>query len=247
MLAVLCATWGPAHRLTRLPAPRVRWVSRETSRVPPGKRDYAIGQRRVAGQLPGRPERHLRAGRGVGAGELREEAPAGLGSPDDGCEHMPVAEFVVRPARAGDARAMAELMATVAQERDGIATEPPVDIEERAAAFARGAAESVVAVASGRIVGMLHVDVSRFGFGELGMLVDRGWRGRGVGSALVQAAIAWARGQRLHKLCLEVFPHNTAAIAVYRKDGYVVEGRRERQYRRASGELWDTIVMGLVL
>ena len=42
------------------------------------------------------------------------------------------------------------------------------------------------------------------------MLVDRGWRGRGVGSALVQAAIGWARGQGLHKLCLEVFAHNTA-------------------------------------
>ena len=158
-----------------------------------------------------------------------------------------MADFVVRPARAADARAMAEIFAAVAEERDGIATEPPVDIEERAAAFARSAGESVVAVAGGRIVGMLHIDASRHGFGELGMLVDRGWRGRGVGSALVRAAIAWARGQGLHKLCLEVFPHNTAAIAVYRKAGFVVEGRRARQYRRASGELWDTIVMGLVL
>lgn len=158
-----------------------------------------------------------------------------------------MAEFVVRPARAGDARAMAELMATVAQERDGIATEPPVDIEERAELFARSAGESVVAVARGQIVGMLHVDISRFGFGELGMLVDRGWRGRGVGSALVQAAIGWARDQGLHKLCLEVFAHNTAAIALYRKSGFVAEGRRAKQYRRANGELWDSIVMGLAL
>jgi L-amino acid N-acyltransferase YncA len=90
-----------------------------------------------------------------------------------------MAEFVVRPAQAGDARAMAELMAAVAQERDGIATEPPVDVEERTAGFARSAAESVVAVAGGRIVGTLHVSVSRHGFGELGMLVERDWRGRG--------------------------------------------------------------------
>jgi RimJ/RimL family protein N-acetyltransferase len=160
---------------------------------------------------------------------------------------VPVAEFVVRPARAGDARAMAELFAAVAGERDGIATEPPVDIGERAALFARSAAGSVVAVAGDRIVGMLHVEVSRHGFGELGMLVDRGWRGRGVGSALVRAAIDWARRQRLHKLCLEVFAHNTAAIALYRKSGFAEEGRRARQYRRASGELWDSIVMGLAL
>jgi ribosomal protein S18 acetylase RimI-like enzyme len=160
---------------------------------------------------------------------------------------MPVAQFVVRPASPGDAGAMAEIFATVAREHDGIATEPPVDVEERSALFARSAAESIVAVADDRIVGMVHVEVSRFGFGELGMLVDHAWRGRGVGSALVQAAIDRARDRGLHKLCLEVFAHNTAAIGLYRKFGFVVEGRRTRQYRRASGELWDSIMMGLVL
>ena len=106
---------------------------------------------------------------------------------------------------------------------------------------------SVVAEADGRVVGMLHVEASRHGFGEIGMLVDCKWRGRGVGSALLQAAIIRARGQGLHKLCLEVFAHNTAAIALYRKSGFVEEGRRTVQYRRASGELWDSILMGLAL
>ena len=127
---------------------------------------------------------------------------------------------------------MAELFAAVAGERTGILTEPPVDIDERAVQFARTAAGSVVAVADGQVIGML---------------VGRDWRGRGVGSALVQAAISRARGQGLHKLCLEVFAHNTAAIALYCKSGFVEEGRRIGQYRRASGELWDSIVMGLAL
>jgi len=160
---------------------------------------------------------------------------------------MPMAQFEVRPARAGDARAMAELFASVAGERDGIATEPPVDLDERAARFARSADESIVAVAEGQIIGLLHVAVSRHGFGELAMLVERGWRGHGVGSALLAAAIDWAHDHGLHKLCLEVFAHNAAAIALYRKGGFVEEGRRARQYRRANGELWDSIVMGLAL
>jgi len=160
---------------------------------------------------------------------------------------MPVAQFTVRPAAAGDAWAMAELFAAVAAERTGIATEPPVDLDARTEQFARTAAGSLVAVADHQIVGMIHVEASRHGFGEIGMLVDRGWRGRGVGSALVQAAISQARGQGLHKLCLEVFAHNTAAIALYRKCGFAEEGRRRGQYRRASGELWDSIVMGLPL
>jgi len=142
---------------------------------------------------------------------------------------------------------MAELFAAVAAERSGIATEPPVDVEERAALFARAAAGSVVALAGGQLVGFIHVEASRHGFGEFGMLVDRDWRGRGVGSALVQAAIGWARDQGLHKLCLEVFAHNAAAIALYRRSGFVEEGRRIRHYRRANGELWDSIVMGLAL
>jgi ribosomal protein S18 acetylase RimI-like enzyme len=158
---------------------------------------------------------------------------------------MPVAQFTVRPAVVGDARAMAELFAAVAAESTGIATEPPVDIDERAAQFTRTAAGSVVAAVGRQIIGMLHIEASQHGFGDLGMLVGPDWRGCGVGSALIQAAISQARGQGLHKLCLEVFAHNTAAIALYRKSGFTEEGRRTGQYRRASGELWDTVVMGL--
>jgi L-amino acid N-acyltransferase YncA len=158
-----------------------------------------------------------------------------------------MAEFTVRPARTDDARAMADLFAAVAAERDGIASEPPVDVDERAALFARTVSGTVVAVAGDRVVGLLHVEASRHGFGELGMAVDAAWRGRGVGSALLQAAIGGARRAGLHKLCLEVFPHNAAGIALYRRAGFEQEGRRVGQYRRASGELWDAIVMGLVL
>jgi ribosomal protein S18 acetylase RimI-like enzyme len=153
-------------------------------------------------------------------------------------------EFTVRPAVPGDAQAMAELFAAVAAERDGIATEPPVDVAQRTAQFAASVAGSAVADADGAIVGMIHVEASRHGFGDLAMCVDRAWRGRGVGSALVRAAIDLARAQRLHKLCLEVFPHNGAGIALYRKSGFTEEGRRVRQIRRASGDLWDTVVMG---
>jgi len=102
-------------------------------------------------------------------------------------------------------------------------------------------------VADGEVVGSLHVESTRFGFGELGMAVARPWRGRGVGSALLVAAIDKAREEGLHKLSLEVFPHNEAAIALYRKFGFVEEGYRVKHFRRASDELWDSIVMGLLL
>jgi L-amino acid N-acyltransferase YncA len=156
-------------------------------------------------------------------------------------------DFVIRGAQAADAPAMARLLAAVAAERDRIGTEPPVDLEERAEQFARTADASAVADADGRIVGTVHVEAGRFGAGELGILVDAAWRGRGVGSGLMCTAIEWARARGLHKLCLEVFPANAPAIALYRKYGFVEEGLRPKQYRRANGELWDSLAMGLLL
>ena len=140
---------------------------------------------------------------------------------------------------------MATVFAAVAEERDGIGTEPPVDIEERAGRWTLEG--TFVAVGAGEVVGQLHVAPSKAGYGELGMAIAREWRGRGVGSALMVAGIDWAREQGLHKLSLGVWPHNAAAIALYRKYGFVEEGRLVKHYRRQSGELWDSIEMGLLL
>jgi ribosomal protein S18 acetylase RimI-like enzyme len=153
--------------------------------------------------------------------------------------------FELRAARDEDRVPLALVFAAVAEERDGIATEPPVDVEARAASWTLDG--TIIAVAGTEVVGSVHVDRSRHGFGEVGMAVAREWRGRGVGSALLAAAIDWARERGLHKLSLSVFPHNTAAIALYRKFGFVEEGRRVKQYRRSSGELWDAVDMGLML
>jgi RimJ/RimL family protein N-acetyltransferase len=153
--------------------------------------------------------------------------------------------FEIRPARDEDRLPLAVLFAAVAEERTGIGAEPPVDVDARAASWTLDGA--LVAVAGDDIVGWLHVEQTPFGFGELGMMVAREWRGRGVGSALVAAAIEWARERGLHKLSLSVFAHNTAAIVLYHKFGFVEEGRRVKHFRRANGELWDAFEMGLLL
>jgi RimJ/RimL family protein N-acetyltransferase len=157
-----------------------------------------------------------------------------------------VAEAIqVRPAEDSDRSPLAALFAAVAEERDGIAAEPPIDIEKLAANWELNG--TLVALVAGEIVGEVRVEETSFGYGEIGMMVAAHWRGRGVGAALVAAAIDWARRRGLHKLTLSVFPHNEAAIALYLKFGFVEEGRRTKQMRRANGELWDLIEMGLLL
>ena len=158
-----------------------------------------------------------------------------------------MADFEIRAGRVDEARAIVELFAAVAEERDGIATEPPVDVDARTSQFAASMEHTIVAVAGDELVGMLHLSPNRHGFAELGMAVARAWRGRGVGSGLLAAAIERARADGHHKLSLEVFPHNEAGVALYRKFGFVEEGRKVKQYRRSSGELWDSVVMGLLL
>jgi ribosomal protein S18 acetylase RimI-like enzyme len=158
---------------------------------------------------------------------------------------MADALFQIRPACDDDRIPLAVVFAAVAEERDGIGTEPPVDVEARAASWTLDGL--LVAVADGEVIGSIHVGTSGHGFGEIGMAVAREWRGRGVGSALMEAAIDWARAQGLHKLSLGVFAHNAAGLALYRKYGFVEEGRRVKHYRRQSGELWDSIEMGLLL
>jgi RimJ/RimL family protein N-acetyltransferase len=155
------------------------------------------------------------------------------------------APFEIRPARDEDRLPLALVFAAVAEERDGIGTEPPVDVEARAASWTLDG--TFAAVADGEVIGSIHVGTSGHGFGEIGMAIAREWRGHGVGSALMEAAIDWARERGLHKLSLGVFAHNTAGLALYRKYGFVEEGLRIKHYRRQNGELWDSIEMGLLL
>ncbi len=160
---------------------------------------------------------------------------------------MPDGMFSIRMASDRDRLPLALLIATVAEEREGIAAEPPVDIDALAARWVVEGTLVAVADADSGIVGSLQIRANRHGLGEIAMAVVGEWRGRGVGSALLATGIERSRKQGLHELVLDVFPHNAPALALYRKFGFVQEGRRIKQYRRANGELWDSLDMGLLL
>ena len=76
----------------------------------------------------------------------------------------------------------------------------------------------------------------------LGMWVLPEWRGRGGGRMLAKAAIA-ARPADVHKIELEVFADNEAAIGLYRSLGFEQEGLRRDHYRREDGSLRSALVM----
>jgi RimJ/RimL family protein N-acetyltransferase len=76
----------------------------------------------------------------------------------------------------------------------------------------------------------------------LGMWVLPDQRGRGGGRLLIDAALE-ARPPDAHKIELEVFPDNAAAIELYRSVGFEQEGLRRDHYRRADGTLRSAVLM----
>jgi putative acetyltransferase len=77
---------------------------------------------------------------------------------------------------------------------------------------------------------------------DLGLMVAKSHRRRGIGRALLERAVEWARSAGVTKLELHVFPYNEAAIRLYDSFGFRREGFRERHYRR-NGELVDAVLM----
>jgi RimJ/RimL family protein N-acetyltransferase len=171
----------------------------------------------------------------------------------------------VRPATADDVPAIVAAFAAVVDERRWLGTEPGFDREERIARLRAGIEDPDVAVllAEARgsagpsrpdlpddppvIVGNLNIERHSYGVCELGMFVADGWRGRGVGRRLLEAAIAWARSVGAHKIALQMWPDNAAAEALYRGCGFEQEGYLRRHYRRADGSRRDAVILGLLL
>jgi ribosomal protein S18 acetylase RimI-like enzyme len=157
----------------------------------------------------------------------------------------------VREATLADVDRVLELVVAVAGEGRWISVEAPVDVAQRRRRMVEELEGEqtvmLVAEAVGELVGQLDLRLARYGVADLGMLVAPGWRRRGVGSALMAEAITRARAAGAHKLTLQVWPHNTAALALYERFGFQREGYLRRHYRRRSGELWDAVVMGLPL
>jgi RimJ/RimL family protein N-acetyltransferase len=158
------------------------------------------------------------------------------------------AGVAVRPAGEADLDRLVELLGDVAAEGRFIGIEAPVDRERARRRYAEAIAGErsavLVAVAAGQPVGEITLRLVAYGVADLGMLVAAGWRGRGVGGALLAAGVDWARRAGAHKLELQVWPHNRAALALYERFGFQREGYLRRHYRRRSGELWDAVVMG---
>jgi len=158
----------------------------------------------------------------------------------------------VSPAEPGDASALVALAEAVGSEPQGWLISDSrwrsVGEERRYLRAVRKHPDAAVFVAEteGGIVGRLSIardphPASRH-VADLGLMVAAGARRRGIGRALLEQAVAWAREVGVRKLELHVFPHNAPALRLYEQFGFVQEGYRRNHYRRGR-EYVDAILM----
>lgn len=83
--------------------------------------------------------------------------------------------------------------------------------------------------------------------GGIGISVNIEWRNKGVGTALMQHLIDWAKGTGIiTRMELTVMAHNERAIHVYEKLGFKLEGR-QRAALFKDGAYIDVFMMALLL
>lgn len=153
-------------------------------------------------------------------------------------------EVKLRPAVPADAGGWIDLLEEVAAEGHFIALEQFSMSKRHLARYLRFGAWSnesaaIAAVSEGvRIVGQLTLVRDRGIYkhlAELGMSITASYRGMGLGTAMIEGAFEWARTFGVEKLCLNVFPHNERAIALYEKMGFEREGMRSRHAKLSYG------------
>jgi len=154
----------------------------------------------------------------------------------------------VRRATADDTAAFVRVLATVAEERRWIGTEPGFDVEERTArertSIGDGEARWVLEDDGGTVVGNLGVHPTHArGVLAFGMAIVAPARGRGGGRLLMDTLMRHVATTDAHKLELEVWPDNGRAISLYVSYGFAVEGLRRDHYRRRDGSLRSSLIM----
>lgn len=107
-----------------------------------------------------------------------------------------------------------------------------------------------VAEADGELVGYLGAygsSYQRNGHSvHLVVGVLQAYSGQGVGTRLFAELHRWAEAKRLHRLELTVMAHNEAAIALYKKAGFEVEGIKKDSIRLGD-RFVDELYMGKLL
>ncbi|WP_281250326.1 GNAT family N-acetyltransferase [Virgibacillus siamensis] len=168
---------------------------------------------------------------------------------------MKTDKCILRTGKLGDAGEILEIMKSVMDEHEFLITlSEEYDLttqqqREWIGNFLQNERETIiVAEIHGEVVGWISFhspDRKRMAHtGAFGMMIRKECRNMGIGKLLVQALLDWAEANPfIEKVCLGVFSTNHRAIALYKRMGFVEEGRKVNEFKLNENEYADDILM----
>jgi ribosomal protein S18 acetylase RimI-like enzyme len=151
----------------------------------------------------------------------------------------------IRPIQTDDRDAMERFLRQI-PEGDRTFFKENVDDPEVIDAWVRPGTARSIAVDGGEVIGYVAV-VPLQGWsshvGEVRVIVDPEWRGRGIGRALTRHAVLQALDLGLTKMVVEVVADQEPTIAMFRSYGFDPEALLEDHVRDAGGQLRDLMIL----
>ena len=109
----------------------------------------------------------------------------------------------------------------------------------------------LVAEYNNRIVGYASIykfqHPRRKEIGDLAIYLHQDFHNVGLGTAMMKKLLQLAKEHKMHKLELYVVEDNKAAVALYKKFGFKIEGISKDSFFGSDGKYHNMIHMGLLL
>lgn len=110
---------------------------------------------------------------------------------------------------------------------------------------------SIVAIFENKIVGIAAIHQftrpRERGIGDMMLYIHQDFHGVGLGTVMTENLLVLAKRKGLHRMGLEVVEDNDAAVRLYKKLGFEIEGTKRDAYYGADGKYHNMLVMGILL
>ena len=168
-------------------------------------------------------------------------------------------ELLIREAEAEDAAELVTFLNCVSLETDFTSLDGDGILltSEEMEVFLNKQASSdnqitLLAFLNGKIAGIVNITADQRKrvrhIGDLFIVIGKKYWNNGLGNLLLEEVIEWAQASGiLRRLQLTVQTRNQAAVHLYQKHGFVIEGRQERGAYIEEGKFIDVYLMGKLI
>ena len=168
-------------------------------------------------------------------------------------------ELLIREAEVEDAAALVSFLNRVSVETDFTSLDGDGILltSEEMAIFLNKQASwdnqiTLLAFLNDKIAGLVNITADQRKrvrhIGDLFIVIGKKYWNNGLGSLLLEEVVEWAQASGiLRRLQLTVQTRNLAAVHLYQKHGFAIEGRQERGAYIEEGEFIDVYLMGRLI